>query len=76
MIAATRPVRRRVAAAVFSQGAHRPVIVTIYPDGLIGLRLHRQRREEYADAASVYRQAVISRVTAERAERRKSRPRT
>ena len=63
--------RRKTTAAVFSSGAQRPLYVTIYPDGLIGLRLSKHRREEYADAASIYRQAVISRVAAERAARKK-----
>ncbi len=42
------------------------------PDGIIGLRLSRTRREEYVDAASTYRSAVISRVAFERAAKRKA----
>ena len=64
-------VRRATSAAVFSAGKRRPVIVTIYPDGIIGLRLARSRREEFVDAASEYRRAVLLRVAAERAAKRK-----
>lgn len=69
---ATKPVRRRTAASVFSSGSRRPVIVTIYPDGLIGLRLHKQRREEVVPADVVYREAVVARVAFERAQKRKA----
>jgi len=73
MITATRPVRRRTAATVFASGQRRPVIVTVYPDGLIGLRLHRQRREEVLCADVAYKQAVSERVAYERARKRKAR---
>ncbi len=65
-------VARVTRSTVFSAGKRRPVIVTVYPDGIIGLRLSRTRREEYVDAASTYRSAVISRVAFERAAKRKA----
>lgn len=65
-------VTRRTDATVFSRG-RRPVIVTIYPTGEIGLRLNRTRREEYVNAADIYRQAVTARVAFERAQRKKKR---
>ena len=65
-------VRRATTASVFSAGKRRPVIVTVYPDGIIGLRLSRSRREECIDAATAYREAVISRVAFERAQKRKA----
>jgi hypothetical protein len=67
-------VTRRTTATVYSRGS-RPVIVTIYPDGIIGLRLSKHRREEYASASDLYRQAVTSRVRAERDAKRKSKAR-
>lgn len=65
-------VTRRTTATVYSRGS-RPVIVTIYPDGIIGLRLSKHRREEYAGAADLYRQAVTTRVRIEREAKRKAR---
>lgn len=56
---------RPTEARVFSRGA-RPVTVTIYPNGLIGLRLKGTRRIEYAEVADLYRQACMARVRAER----------
>jgi len=63
-------VTRKTRATVYSRGA-RAVIVTLYPDGVIGLRLTKHRREENVDAADVYRRAVAERVAIERAQRRK-----
>jgi len=63
---------RKTSASVFSAGKRRPVVVAVYPDGIIGLRLLRSRREEFVDAASVYREAVFARVAAERAAKRKA----
>jgi hypothetical protein len=64
-------VTRRTTATVYSRG-QRPVLVTIYPDGVIGLRLSKHRREEYVGASDLYRQAVTMRVAAERAAKRKA----
>jgi hypothetical protein len=58
---------------VTRKGRRRPVIVTVYPDGIIGLRLSKQRREEYVDAASTYRGAVVQRVANEKAAKKKAR---
>lgn len=63
-------VTRRTSAVVFSRGS-RPVIVTVYPDGIIGLRLSKHRTEEFAHAADIYRGAVTARVRAEREAKRK-----
>lgn len=64
-------VKRVTNATVFSSGARRKVVVTVYPDGTIGLRLLRSRREEYVSADHIYRQAVIERVAFERAQKRR-----
>jgi hypothetical protein len=66
-------VKRKTTSRVFSAGKYRPVIVTVYPDGVIGLRLHKHKREEYLTADSMYRAAVVARVSAERAAKRKAR---
>jgi hypothetical protein len=68
-------VTRATSASVFSAGKRKPVIVTLYPDGIIGLRLSRYRKEEYVDAANVYREAVVARVASERAAKRKGKKR-
>lgn len=64
-------VTRRTGAIVFSRGS-RNVIVSIYPDGVIGLRLSKHRREEYVSASDTYRQAVANRVRNEREAKRKA----
>lgn len=66
-------VARRTTARVFSSGASRPVIVSIYPDGVIGLRLSRNRREEFCYADDLYRQAVMTRKANERTAKKKAR---
>lgn len=65
-------VRRKTDAMVFSRGS-RCVIVTVYPSGVIGFRLERERREEFASASDIYRQAARARVVAEKAKRRAER---
>jgi hypothetical protein len=61
---------RRTSAVVFSAGARR-VIVAVYPDGVIGLRLSKLRREEFINADDAYRNAVMLRKANERAAKRK-----
>lgn len=69
---ATKPVRRITAATVYSAGRRRAVIVTIRPDGLIGLRLFGQRREETLCADVMYAQAVVERVVYEKRMKKKA----
>jgi len=69
-------VTRATSASIFSSGKRRTVVVTVYPEGIIGLRLVRHRTEEFVDAATIYRQAVMARVSAERAAKRKARKKT
>jgi hypothetical protein len=64
-------VTRKTEACVFDAGGRRPVVVSIYPDGLIGLRLFKRRREEFVFASDIYRQAVVARVAAARAAKKK-----
>ena len=63
---------RKTAATVFSRGMRR-VIVTVYPDGVIGLRLAKERKEEFINAADAYRQACLTRKALERAAKKKAR---
>ena len=63
-------VARKTDAHVFSRGT-RNVIVTVYPDGQIGLRLSKHRTEEFINAADAYRMAVSARKAAERAAKKK-----
>jgi hypothetical protein len=64
---------RRVEAKVWSGGKHRPVVVSVYPDGIVGYRLLGMRREYMRNAADDYREAVRLTVAAERAAKRKAR---
>jgi len=66
-------VTRATSARLFSAGKNRPVVVTLYPDGLIGLRLSRYRKEEYVNASDMYRQALWARVAMEKAAKKKAR---
>lgn len=58
---------------VFSGGKHRPLIVSLYPDGRIGLRLVRHKREEFITAATTYRIAAALRAGAEKRKRKAER---
>jgi hypothetical protein len=65
-------VTRRVEGRVWSGGKYRAVLVTTYPDGIVGYRLLGLRREYFRHAADDYRDAVRETVAAERAAKRKS----
>lgn len=69
MTALTKPVRRKV-----SLGG-RPVVVTLYPSGVVGVRELRRRREHLVPLGRVYRLAVEVTVEAERKEREAARAR-
>lgn len=71
----TRPVKRRTEDTFRDRGQLRRVIVTVYPSGVLGLRLERQRREEELLASTAYSMAVRLRVQAEREAKRKARMR-
>ena len=66
-------VTRKTEACVFSRGSRVPVYVAIYPDGTLGLRLSKHRREEYLNVADEYRRAVMLRVANERAAKKAKR---
>ncbi len=72
MIEAKKPVARRVTAAV-PHGVNQKIAVTIYPNGVIGLREYKRRREYQLGVGVLYVQAVASEALAERIARRKAR---
>lgn len=65
-------VTRKTTTMVRDRGL-RKVIVTIYPEGIIGLRAERTRKEEIVDAAWLWGYAVKQRVANERAAKRAAR---
>jgi hypothetical protein len=65
-----KPVRRRTRELRRDGGKLRAVIVTLYPAGHIGLRLHGTRREETIPIQAVYERAVKMRLALEQAEKR------
>jgi len=50
-------------------------VVSIYPDGTVGYRLLKERREYFRNAASDYIDAVRATKAAERAKRKAERKR-
>ena len=68
---ATKPVRRRTtwrAPHVAPQ-----VVISIYPDGTVGLREVRRRREILVDAATIYTRALLDEARKARQERKRAR---
>lgn len=64
----SRPVTRRSdESKVRDCGQLRRLVITLYPDGMIGLRPERTRREEIIPLDAVYDLAVKARVRAEKA---------
>jgi hypothetical protein len=61
-----RSLVRETSATIFEQGENRPVIVTLYPHGVVGLRLKGTRRTYTLDVQSLYVRAVKAAVDAER----------
>jgi hypothetical protein len=51
------------------RSARRRIVVTLYPAGTIGLRLHKTRREETLPLVHAYELAVRARVAFERAQK-------
>ncbi len=65
-----KPVSRVSGETVRDTGKFRPLVVTLYPAGLIGLRPMGTRREEVYPLASIYDLAVKARVSAEKAAKK------
>lgn len=62
---AIRPATRKTRATFRDRGKERAIIVTVYPDGTLGLRLEYQRQEETIAASTIYSIAVQRRVAEE-----------
>ena len=67
-----KPVRR-VAAAHVPHGVNPRIVVTLYPNGVIGLREARRRREYQLGIGALYVQAVAAQARIDRIERKKRR---
>lgn len=67
-----KPLRRNVTANV-PHGVNPNIVVTLYPNGLIGLREARRRREYCVNVGLIYQQAVLAAARAEAIERKKER---
>lgn len=72
MTDATKPVTRRTPAAVRDAGRTRRLVVTIHPNGTLGLRPERTRREETITLEAIYSLAVKQRVAKEQADKKKA----
>ena len=69
----TRPARTLSDACVRYRSKLRPIAITLYPNGMLGLRLHGTRLEVEIDPHSIYDLAMKIHVATNRAERRKGR---
>jgi hypothetical protein len=67
----TSKVKRETRATIRDGGRERQIIVTIYPDGTLGFRLKRTRREYCLSAAACYQRAVAQAVAADKPKRRR-----
>lgn len=66
-----KPVRR-VSNEIVRDGAKiKQLIVTMYPDGMLGLRPKGTRREEFYPFTHVYSLAIKARVADEKAAKKK-----
>ncbi len=69
----TKAIRRLSDSSVRDGGRPRRLVVTLYPQGFIGLRQERTRREETVSLEAMYWYAIKSRVAGERLARAKRR---
>jgi hypothetical protein len=67
----TRKLTRRSAETYRDRSKLRRIVVTLYPSGVIGLRLEKTRQEETLPLPVAYEMAVRARVAFERAQRAK-----
>ena len=67
----TRKVVRRSAETYRDRSRMRRIVITLYPSGVIGLRLERTRQEELLPLQTAYETAVRARVAFERARKSK-----
>jgi hypothetical protein len=67
----TRKVTRRSSETYRDRSKLRRIVVTLYPSGIIGLRLEKTRTEETLPLCVAYETAVRARVAYERAQKTK-----
>ena len=67
----TRKVTRRSSETYRDRSKMRRIVVTLYPSGVIGLRLEKTRQEETLSLRLAYETAVRARVAFERARKAK-----
>jgi hypothetical protein len=65
----TRKVTRRSSETYRDRSKMRRIVVTLYPTGVIGLRLEKTRQEETLSLSAAYEMAVRARVAFERAQK-------
>ncbi len=73
MTALTKPVTRRTENEIRDRGKRRPLVITLYLGGVIGLRPAKTRQEEIIGIEAVYDLAVKMRVAQERREKKQRR---
>ena len=66
----TKSVTRKSSTTIRDAGQRRELVITLYPNGLIGLRPLKTRREERITIEAVYSLAVKQRIALERAAKR------
>lgn len=69
----TKSVTRRTDDRIQWPGGSKRLVVTLYPNGLIGLRPEKTRREETIPVTHCYSIALKARVLAEREAKRAKR---
>lgn len=67
-----KPLRRGITSNV-PHGVNPKIVVTLYPNGVIGLRESRRRREYTLGVGTLYVQAVTIQSRLDRIERKKKR---
>jgi hypothetical protein len=67
----TRKVTRRSSETYRDRSKLRRIVITLYPSGVIGLRLEKTRTEETLPLTAAYEMAVRARVAFERAQKPK-----
>jgi hypothetical protein len=67
----TRKVTRRSSETYRDRSKLRRIVVTLYPAGVIGLRLEKTRHEETLSLTAAYEMAVRARVAFERTQKAK-----
>jgi hypothetical protein len=67
----TRKVTRRSSETYRDRSKLRRIVITLYPTGVIGLRLEKTRQEETLSLTAAYEMAVRARVAFERAQKAK-----